>query len=175
MFRFAKADSWVEHVSANPGKNAVILIPGTWGHGFWNVIVKGRSRGKNTPPLPNTGHWFDVEGKIASTIGLNAFDVYVLRWSGRNSVSDRRKAAAVLLSHLDNWTRMHPSGQHGVIAHSHGGNIASMAFAQMEESDDLGRVHFAAMSTPFIWFQVRELSNAMKQSVYLLIFIAFLI
>jgi hypothetical protein len=125
--------------------------------------------------LPHTGHWFDHQGKIAEAIGLEGFNVHILGWSERNSVSDRRKAADVLRVHLDECLKSSPDAEHFVVAHSHGGNIASMAFSQMEEADSLRRIHFAAISTPFIWFHIRDLPDAMKQSVLLVLFIGYCI
>ncbi|MCU1263501.1 MAG: hypothetical protein JWO80_6386, partial [Bryobacterales bacterium] len=177
MFEFLKShEPWVEHLRDDPAKDTVTLIPGTWGHGPWNVIVKSRLplswRGS---PLTSTGRWFDFQGKLAVKVGLEAFNVHVLHWSERNSVSDRRIAAATLKSHLEQCIRSSPGAEHCVIAHSHGGNIAAMAFAQMDDSGALQKIHFAAMSTPFIWFQVRGLSSAMKQAVGLIIAIALIV
>jgi hypothetical protein len=145
MLKFLRsADPWVEHLRDNPGNNTVTLIPGTWGHGKWNVVVTSRLPWRtNGAPFSNTGNWFDIDGIIAATLGLEPFNVHVLRWSERNWVSDRRRAATVLKSHLDECIRLNPDAEHCVIAHSHGGNIAAMAFAQMEEVAGLKKIHFA--------------------------------
>lgn len=177
MFRhFRPLDPWIEHARDESGKDTVILVPGTWAHGVWNVIVESRLPGKlDKAPFPHTGRWFDPKGRIAQTIGLDAFNVHILRWSERNSVLDRREAATVLQSHLIECLRSNPDAEHYVIAHSHGGNIAAMAFSQMGAHESLRKIHFASMGTPFIWFQARDLSESMKQSVLVVIFVAYLI
>jgi hypothetical protein len=142
MFSFLRSgEPWIETLRENLGKEKIILIPGTWGHGKWNVIVKSRlPSNRNALPCFDAGQWFDPDGPIAKEFGLQDFGVRILRWSERNSVPDRLRAAEKLKEHLERALDAEPDSVVSIIAHSHGGNVAALAFAQMEESERLHRI-----------------------------------
>jgi hypothetical protein len=163
----------VEGLRPTQRRNSVTLVPGTWAHGWWNVVIRTRLPKwlGGSGQFSDKDQWFDIESTILNAIGAQDLNVYVLRWTERNSVSDRRKAAAVLASHLVNSLESAPEAKHHVLAHSHGGNIAAMAFRQMESISNLQNIHFASMGTPFIWFQNREISTAVKVSYGMFMFL----
>jgi hypothetical protein len=163
----------VETLRSTQGRNSVTFVPGTWAHGWWNVVIRSRLPKwlGGSGQFSDQDQWFDIESTILNAIGAQNLNIYLLRWTERNSVSDRRKAAAALSSHLVKCLASEPELKHYIIAHSHGGNIAAMAFRQMENISDLQNIHFASMGTPFIWFQNREISTAVKVSYGVFIFL----
>jgi hypothetical protein len=76
-------------------------------------------------------------------------------WSGRNTITSRRKAVTRLISQLEASQSRWPHARHFVIGHSHGGNIA---FQAMRERSVAARiVGLACLSTPFLCVSPREL------------------
>jgi hypothetical protein len=163
----------VETLRSTEGRNSVTFVPGTWAHGWWNVVIRSRLPKwlGGSGQFSDQDQWFDIEGTILNAIGAQDLNIYLLRWTERNSVSDRRNAAGALSSHLVKCLASEPEIKHYIIAHSHGGNIAAMAFRQMESISNLQNIHFASMGTPFIWFQNREISTAVKVSYGVFIFL----
>lgn len=73
--------------------------------------------------------WWEPKGRFASRVGATVDDFYThsdyYYWSGGNSDSDRRQAAADLVQWLDQ--RLQPQGTLCLLCHSHGGNVALLA------------------------------------------------
>jgi hypothetical protein len=134
--------------------DSLTMIPGTWAHGWFGTVVKSRILGKKYTPA-DQGRWFDLDSPFASSIAARDLRCFTLGWTERNSVNDRRTAALVLARHLNDQLNRVPDSRHYVVAHSHGGNIATMAFSQIEEPEKLTRIHFSSMSTPFLWTRLR--------------------
>ena len=78
--------------------------------------------------------------------GLRRIEVF--EWSGRNSDSARDDAATSLLEHAKQIRLNDAGARHYIIAHSHGGTVALMAFESEHEVDGI-----ACLSTPFVGFR----------------------
>lgn len=70
------------------------------------------------------------------------------RWSGRNRVSERARAAGHLRDHLATLVKEHKDAVHVVVAHSHGGNVVLRALTEPGLRRDIDGV--ACLSTPFL-------------------------
>jgi pimeloyl-ACP methyl ester carboxylesterase len=124
--------------------------------------------------------WTQANSAITTSlesIPLTTIQVEKFLWSGRNSFSDRREAAARLVNRFrqlasDNQT----TGIH-LVAHSHGGNIAMLAVSEMGDSPSLIR-SVCTLGTPFLLVKKKEWTSpkllAITFSVWLLaLYIAF--
>ncbi len=69
-------------------------------------------------------------------------------WSGWNTVRARLTAAGMLENHLLGLVRAKPDGDHFIVAHSHGGNIALLALRNPEVRAAVRGV--ICLSTPFL-------------------------
>ena len=148
----------IKLIAEGVSENTVTMVPGTWAHGWFSTVIKSRMLRSRYEPS-DAGQWFDGKSPFVTSLCVEDTRRYVLHWSERNSVDDRRAAALVLARHLDKLSEEQPNARHHVVAHSHGGNIALMALAHVEEVLKLDRYSFAAMSTPFIWNKPRNLED----------------
>jgi pimeloyl-ACP methyl ester carboxylesterase len=76
-------------------------------------------------------------------------------WSGRNSISARRRAVNGLIEHLHSLIEEWPHARHYVVAHSHGGNVAFQALADPLLNERIGGL--VCLSTPFLTATRRDL------------------
>jgi hypothetical protein len=128
----------------------VTLIHGTW--------APERIRGRERPeavPYPRSGGWPLATELLAR---YPTADPYLLRWSGGNSVRDRRRAAAALVRHVRAVHRRKPGRTHILIGHSHGGTVAYYALASPALRRLLAGV--VCLSTPFVTFSPRPAGDA---------------
>lgn len=132
------------------------MIPGTWAHGWFGTVVKSRLLRSRYKP-EDEGQWFAHDSSFVSSLRMNGTRLYVLNWSERNSVDDRRAASFVLARHIEQLSAK-SSERHLIVAHSHGGNIALMALASVGDVD-LSKFCFAALSTPFIWSRPKNVRD----------------
>jgi hypothetical protein len=88
-------------------------------------------------------------------------------WSGANSAAARMKAAINLSTDLRKRLVIHPHAHHFVIAHSHGGNIAS--YAILNEPEFRQKITgLIFLSTPFLHVHKRA-TNPLREAALLLI------
>jgi hypothetical protein len=115
----------------------VTLVHGTWArHAAWTIA---------SSPLPRA-----IREAARGDVRFEQF-----QWSGRNTVTSRRKAVVRLIAHLQDAQARWPHARHFVIGHSHGGNIA---FQAMGEPSVAARIDgLACLSTPFLCVSPREL------------------
>jgi hypothetical protein len=76
-------------------------------------------------------------------------------WSGRNSISARRRAVNGLVQHLHAVIEQWPNAAHYVVAHSHGGNVAFQALADPRLHERIEGL--VCLSTPFLTVMRRDL------------------
>lgn len=116
------------------------------------------------------GTWFSrpawtQEGSLLRTHLQNAYapanvSFNVFRWSARNSPIKRRAAANELARCLHDSINRHPQAAHYIIAHSHGGNVATLAVS----GDALLRSQvrgITCLSTPFLAARPRPFTRAL--------------
>jgi len=117
----------VVHACANP-KHLIVLVHGTSKHSTWN---------QDGSPLVRY---------LVSALGENAVAIFARDWFGDNSIRDRDLGAATLQEDVQQLCSLYPTAMIDVIAHSHGGNLAGKAIANMKTSN----VGLASLSTPFL-------------------------
>ena len=111
--------------------------------------------------------WTMTGSELRSTLSRAAnapvaFQPFV--WSGRNSISARRRAVKDLTEHLRKAIEQAPKAAHYIVAHSHGGNIAFQALA-----DPLLNCRIAGLvclSTPFLTITRRELGPVGRTALW---------
>ena len=77
------------------------------------------------------------------------------RWTGGNSHGAREVAAERLRGHLRSLRERFPGSRHFVVAHSHGGNVAS--YAMQDEEARRGVSGLVFLATPFIVCEPRSM------------------
>lgn len=102
--------------------------------------------GTFAPNAAWTGEGSSLRRALAERLGDVTFHAFA--WSGLNSYADRAEAGAALARFLDERVAAAPGAVHGVIAHSHGGNIALYAGKHVTRPGSLANV--ACLATPFI-------------------------
>lgn len=116
------------------------LVHGTWPYGIFGF---GRQS------------WFDEGSSFRASIGVGLGDnvtFRVCRWSGKNSVAERKKASLILHSQIITAIEDTPNARHIVIAHSHGGTVAADALSYVFQPTQLTRISaFIALATPFAY------------------------
>jgi pimeloyl-ACP methyl ester carboxylesterase len=131
----------------NAGTIVLHLVHGTWPEGGWLAHHFPRFRTKK--PL-----WFQEGSEFRKDIqaGLRIkVEFRVLLWSGRNSFLARADAAEKLVKALRSAAEhARENEQHYVIAHSHGGNVVTSAFAQLPEAVRSRISGIVTMGTPFL-------------------------
>ena len=84
----------------------ITLVHGTWArHAMWTV--------------PGSPLCATLSGAAGGPVTFQRFV-----WSGKNSISARRRAVNGLIAHLQHLIVQWPQSRHYIVAHSHGGNIA---------------------------------------------------
>jgi hypothetical protein len=126
----------------------VHLVHGTWPYGLLGIRWRRR--------LP----WFHPKSPTRTSIRSRVRGHVIFRrfkWSGRNSFLAREAASNAFRIHLDKALLARPDAMHVVLAHSHGGTVATKALADI--SNQLrGRCKVRAlicMSTPFAYISER--------------------
>lgn len=128
----------------------IILVHGTWGRGF-DPERNARRADTGAPAEPR---WFEAGSQFYAGLSsglsgvLATTDISAFRWSGANSIEERRSTAARLAKTLDESVTAAPDAAHFIIAHSHGGNVALNAREAM--SGNPLNVHLVTMATPFL-------------------------
>jgi pimeloyl-ACP methyl ester carboxylesterase len=118
------------------GNIRVHLVHGTWAKGVSGAATAWTEQGH---PAYTTLRAALPAGTVIETF----------LWSGRNSISGRRAAASDLNRHLDAALRANPWDAHVVVAHSHGGTVASQALSAPNID---GRVRaLICLATPFTY------------------------
>src|ERR1700687_345493 len=132
----------------------IILIPGTCSRGF--PILRWL--------LPQrTPFWFEERSAFysglqaaLSRLGISPH-LDALLWSGANSVLHRSNAADRLTEQLEHQIRSSPQSDHVIVAHSHGGNIATLAAHRLRQKGvDVDRLRLVTMGTPFLEIRKAE-------------------
>jgi len=122
------------HSCANPSY-VLVLVHGTWAKSaVW------------------TGPGSALVRYLLAELGSEAVAIYALDWSGRNSVKARDSAALALEIDLKDLLDRFPEAIINIVAHSHGGNVAAKAVANMG-IDEIG---LACLSTPFLRVHKRK-------------------
>jgi hypothetical protein len=102
-------------------------------HGTWSEAATWTKRGST------------MINHLVSTLGTDVA-IYARDWSGRNSIGQRALGAAALESDLRGLHSRFPTAWLGVVAHSHGGNVAAKAVANTGSAS----IGLACLSTPFL-------------------------
>ena len=139
-------ERYQEGVAGSPefsGK-VLTLVHGTWGRGiFWPI---------------GDAAW-TVDGSILCSLLRERFGQHIVfrrfRWSGGNTHTARMRAAKELRAYLHENLERWPKGDHFVIAHSHGGNVALYATGTPQLRDRIAGI--VCFSTPFILVRERDL------------------
>ncbi len=95
--------------------------------------------------------WIQPNGPLTRQIRkafLGFCRVEPFEWSGGNSVRDRWAATLDLRARLRSQRQMYPNARQFIIAHSHGGNIALYALADLDLARQVSGV--ACLATPFL-------------------------
>ncbi|MCI1711407.1 MAG: alpha/beta hydrolase [Chiayiivirga sp.] len=120
------------------GAPNVIVIHGTWGR--WSA-------------------WFTearLYAEIAARFAPHPVNISRFYWSGFNALKARFDAADKLAEKMRELQETNP-GPIVLLAHSHGGNVATLACKKLQYS---GRTGLVAVSTPFLYYRYRELGTA---------------
>lgn len=140
------------HAPERPRKTTIVhVVHGTWPHGFFNLHNRKREKA-----------WFETDSHFLGEIlkNLNGENVKFspFTWSGKNSFSERWKAANNLRAYLLKHLEEHANAAHIIIAHSHGGNIAATALSLIESDKTSvigksgGVSKLICLATPFTHF-----------------------
>jgi hypothetical protein len=83
--------------------------------------------------------WFE-EGslfftRLTTELEDTPHKITALRWTGKNSIRARERAAHCLAEHLSTEETEHQEATRLIIAHSHGGNVALRALHQLKQRD----------------------------------------
>lgn len=148
----------------------IYLVHGTWPRGgpFSGFFRRGRalmervSFGRLCKTLvPTKALWFE-EGSVFRRGLSDELDVEhhyeTIEWSGRNSLHARMDGAARLRGAIHEGFARDPGGNHVVIAHSHGGNVAMYALRRLPPR--LLPHGVATLATPFLELRRRKKSNS---------------
>jgi pimeloyl-ACP methyl ester carboxylesterase len=110
-----------------------------------------------------TPFWFEEDSAFCNGLlaALNKLGISphmdALLWSGANSVMHRSDAADRLTEKLEHQIRSLPQSDHVIIAHSHGGNIATLAAHRLRQRGvDVDRLRLVTMGTPFLEIRKAE-------------------
>ena len=104
--------------------------------------------------------------RVKASLGTET-DVAPFNWSGDNSHSARRVAGDRLALKIRDFDRENPGKPQYIIAHSHGGNVASYALSDAEVSSKVTAV--VCLGTPFIKAHARDLTGAQRLVRWVLI------
>lgn len=130
----------------------VILVHGTWGR-------------KSAWAFPDTSH---LVANLRAHLTTPEIEYTRYEWSGANRTSARIEAAAGLMAVIKSELAQRERVIF-IIAHSHGGNIALRAIAELSD-DERGSVQAVLMATPFLspgkQFDVDELCSALPPFIY---------
>lgn len=104
--------------------------------------------------------WIEPESTLCQTLRENLgwrARIEPFRWSGRNSVNARARAADEFRAHLAGTREAFPEAEHLVIAHSHGGNVVLMALDTEARAEQVLGV--VTLATPFLHAEDRSKSS----------------
>jgi len=135
-----RARGWFAMIESSGRRYLITLVHGTWGRGFFP-----RSADPSSPRWFEENSPFRRELEAALAKDSVEFQIQEFHWSGRNSVRARDVAARDLAQHIIESSQFK---KHLVIAHSHGGNVATRSLAHLIGSD--ASVEIVTLSTPFI-------------------------
>ena len=117
--------------AAEPAQMLITLLHGTWARGAqWSHQENGALREY-------------LRGRFGSNVLF-----FAPEWSGRNTVSARARGAVVLQEHVLKVATEYPRGQHFVIGHSHGGNVALYALRDPAVAEHVSGI--ISLATPFL-------------------------
>lgn len=101
--------------------------------------------------------WTKPDSALSTALMAAGCAVAPFAWSGRNSHRARTQAADDLAEHLRGEIASNPKGRFWVVAHSHGGNVALHAVAELRRSQRTPpRISTIAFATPFIHSRDRK-------------------
>jgi hypothetical protein len=125
----------------------VILVHGTYGHGFWRSLFWGF--------LPSNRRPKDSNWPIRKTLEESGTRVHSFTWSGQNSHRCRIKAGKELADFIVELgkNQSHPISI-SIVGHSHGGNVALYALKHpgTEKVDSI-----VCLATPFLHMSIEDL------------------
>lgn len=135
-------------MSAARGRVIVHLIHGTWARGFFG--------GRKAWTVGGSDVCLKLTAALPPGTSLEPF-----LWSGRNSFSARSEASNELRRHLVRSAGREPDAAHVVVAHSHGGTVASQALLDKPlVGVDLRAI--VCLATPFVF--VSESSQSRRET-----------
>jgi PGAP1-like protein len=136
----------VHNPSHEPSRH-VILVHGTYGHGFWRSLFWDLVPSKRQPK--------DCNWPICKRLKDSAVKVHSFTWSGRNSHRRCIEAGRELANYIaDLEKRDSQPTSISIVGHSHGGNVAlySLKHSGIEKVDSI-----VCLATPFLHFSAQEL------------------
>ena len=104
--------------------------------------------------------------RVKKSLGIET-EVFPFQWSGANSHAARRIAGNELAQKIRDFSRKSPQKSQYIIAHSHGGNVASYALSDAEVSSKVAAM--VCLGTPFIKAHARDLAGAQRLARWILI------
>jgi pimeloyl-ACP methyl ester carboxylesterase len=129
---------------SNPSSGSrhhVVLVHGTWGHGFWHSCLWPFLRHDRRQ---REVHWQPLCGCLADA-GVTVHPDFT--WSGRNSHRSRMRAGKELTAFIQSKTGGHD--RVSIVAHSHGGLVALYSLRHLGAT----RVQaVVCLATPFLHF-----------------------
>lgn len=122
-------------------------------------------RGRREHPVVTLVHgtyareaaWTKPDSELSAALAAAGCTVVPFEWSGRNSHHARTLAAHDLADHLRSEVAKSPRGQFWLVAHSHGGNVAVHAAAELRQTTHPApQISTVALATPFISSRARK-------------------
>ena len=139
-----------------PANVVVHLVHGTWPYGWL----------RKRPPLDGRKPtWFEDHSQFRQTIRLLCHSPIVFVphfWSGRNSTRSRDLAARQLAGDLADSIKKYKDFNHVVLAHSHGGTVASLALGILSEDNEEFQLSCKALiclSSPFAFIKDADIDQ----------------
>ena len=127
------------------GGHHVVLVHGTWAHGFWHSRL--------WPLLSPKRRQRDVTWPLDARLAAAGMTVHRnFAWSGRNGHRDRMKAGEELATFIKSVTG--PMDRVSIVAHSHGGLVALYSLRH-PGADRVQTV--VCLATPFLHFSRQPL------------------
>jgi hypothetical protein len=96
--------------------------------------------------MPGSKFRSSLKEKLSGHPSEQTYSINTFEWSGANSFIERGQAAASLAERLDSDAVAHPSQQHILIGHSHGGTVCMLAMKHVKTA----MPNIVTLATPFI-------------------------
>jgi hypothetical protein len=146
----------------------ITLVHGTWPRGALRDVFLTPFYGTWPSDSRSESLWFaegsEFRKRLGAALGKRQLSAHIsaFLWSGQNSVAERDKAARKLAEHIRTKKSSHPSSNHLLVAHSHGGNVALRALNHLGSAHD--EIFVATIATPFV--EILPASLSLEESMW---------